>query len=307
MNAQAPLRNALRTGLRRAIRSRGMILLLYAVSFLSALPLALGFRSAALSVVGSSRAPEVLLQGFDLTVIGDFLKSGGAAVTGVMGTVFPATILFLLLSAVLSGGVYASLRSTTENWTAASFLSACGRYAGRLLRLLCLSLLMYLAVAALLLIAGGAIAHSLTKDAVGEDTVILAQLAVGGVAACALYFLSLCIDYARVDIVLRDRRSIVQAVREGARFLLRRPLSGSAPPVVGLFLLALAAVAYLILEDILPAGTPGSIVLVVLLQQLFMLVRALLKVLVSGIIVAYYEYPHAANVYVPAWDRPPAD
>jgi hypothetical protein len=106
---------------------------------------------------------------------------------------------YALVSSFLCGGIidrYARARPTRAH----GFFGACGRHLGAMLRLAGIEVLLYLAVD---------------------------NLPVGRWAAlAALAVLSAFLFYARVRIVVEDRRSAIGAIRAAMRFIVRNPAAG---------------------------------------------------------------------------------
>lgn len=117
---------------------------------------------------------------------------------------------FVLVGSFLAGGIidrYARMRATR----AYGFFGASGRHLGAMLRLAAIEILLYLAI---------------------DNVFTWAEGAAGGVAV-----VSMLMTYARVRIVVEDRRSAFGAFSAGSRFVTRNP---AAIVVFGVWAIAIA-------------------------------------------------------------------
>ena len=225
-------------------------------------------------------------------------------------TIVGATAAWLVLWSFLSGGVidrFARGRPTRSH----GFFAACGIHFWRFLRV---GAIAWLAYAFLFEYVHGWI----FTDAVGRLTQRchgradgVRVFALGGylVFGLLLVLSNLVFDYARVRIVVEDRRSAIGALLAGARFVARH--AGSA---VGLY--GLNAVAFLLLVTIYAAIAPGapgsglSMWLVLGLGEAYILARHYLKLLFYASETAFFQgaLAHAAYTAAPTveWPDSPA-
>jgi hypothetical protein len=119
---------------------------------------------------------------------------------------------------------------------------------------------------------------------------------------------NLIVDYARIRIVVEDRRSALGAALAGARFVRRHR------GVFGLYLLNAAVYVVLVLTyALLAPGAPGSGVrmwLTLALGQLYIFSRHYLKLLFYASETSYFQgaLAHASYTAAPAvvWPESPA-
>jgi hypothetical protein len=161
------------------------------------------------------------------------------------------TVGWLLLVSFLSGGIidrYARQRPTRAH----GFFGACGEHFWRFLRLglavACVYLFLFGPVHAWLF--DGLYAR-LTRDVTVERTAFIIRAALYLVFIALLAAPALLFDYARIRIVVEDRRSALGALAAAARFIARR-----AGSVGRLFLLN--AAAWLALAGAYAALSPGA-------------------------------------------------
>lgn len=287
--------SALRTGLSRGFGSPGLLLLLWGVNFLAAVPLALAVGSSIHASVSHTLVAEGLETGLDT----DWLGEHEARARGVEGTLRPSQVgvgafldnleawwsgglfeqhltvvcggvVFALLWAFLLGGVlqrFARPSGFEGSVLSQTFFGNAGRFFGRFVRLALLSGLVYLALYAL---ARGyfRLLQSWTRDVTSERAVLAWVLVGAAVLVLALVVVRLVFDYAKVMTVVEDRRGMLLAAWSGLRFV-----AGNPGRVLGLYLgmALLGALLLLVYAFLAPTAGPASwvgLVLAFLLAQL---------------------------------------
>jgi hypothetical protein len=171
----------------------------------------------------------------------------------VQDRLFWIVLLCWLLVTVLSGGLVASLLHARE-----PLLAACGRYAGRLVRLALLAAaLLYLADAGV----NGVLAerHAQAARAHHTQDYAVERSLVRGLLFVAIAFLIGAVhSYARIDLVANDRRSAFLSFARGLGILLTR-LPKLLLVETGMLLAAglAAAVAWVLHGAARPQGDAG--------------------------------------------------
>ncbi len=149
-----------------------------------------------------------------------------------------------------------------------------------------------------------AVTRDMTVERSAFAVRILCYLVFGAILiACNLVF-----DYARIRTVVEDRRSALGAILAGARFVRRQRGTLSLYLLNGcLFLIAVLTYA------LLAPGAPGSgvgLIAVLLLGELYILLRHYLKLLFYASQTAYFQgaLAHAAYTAAPpvVWPESPA-
>jgi hypothetical protein len=323
------LTSAWRSGCRRVLAAPGVAAGAFALTFLLALPLAITMRGLLQTHLGSSLVASSVAGGvnydwwqeftsqatglgrtFSPTIIGvaTTLDSVSGILDGRGRTALVAGALALYLAGwtLLAGGVidrYARQRPTGAH----GFFAACGFNAFRLLRLGAVSGIVYWWLFAYV--------HpwlfdewyvDQTRGSSIERNVILVRVALYAGFGLVLVFASLIFDYARIRLVVEDRRSAIGALAAAMRFISRHPGS-----TIGLY--ALNGVTFLALIAVWALVAPGagfSIWLVFPAGQLYVLARLLLKLqfLASQTSLFQSRLAHAAYTAAPAprWPESPA-
>jgi hypothetical protein len=286
---------ALIDGIRCVTKAPVILVCVFVVTLLTALPLSIAMRDALATHFGSSLAAAEAARGVNYLWWTEFTGQandlgktfgttviGFAAVLDNLSTLLdgdsrPAAILwlgafYLLLWLFLAGGIldrYARRRPTRSY----EFFTACGVYFVRFLRLAPIIALTYYMLFAYVhpLLLGGLYAQ-LTRDVTAERTAFLWRLALYLVFGVLLLLANIVFDYAKVRAVVEDRRSMIGAVMAGTRFVRR-----NSSAVAGLYLLnGMLFVAVLLLYALVapgagPAG--GTMWLGLAVSQLYLVAR----------------------------------
>jgi len=200
-------------GIRRALRAWPMALLLTGFTLILA---------PALEPRNRMAAADAGLGGFPFNISNrDYYAALGPAETATLA-------LLILVWVFLAGGVIDRLARDTRS-SGRRFFAACGACFGPLVRLALLALAVY---AAILLWIEPAMARAVDRvDGPG-------RMALFGALAVLLFIVALVFDYARVRLVIEDRRSAIGALAASLRLI--RAYPGRIVAAQALFWLLLA-------------------------------------------------------------------
>jgi hypothetical protein len=327
-----PAISAFREGIRRVNHAPAVVAGMFAVTLLVSLPLAYALETMIAAHLGSSLAAESLATGTNYDWWQEFSAqatglgttfvptiSGFAGVlnnvsrlldrTSVAATIVGVTTAWMVLWSFLSGGVidrFARARRTRSQ----GFFGACGMHVWRLFRLGIIAGIVYGVLFGFVHRWIFADAYVwLTRDMTAERTGFAVRLAGYLIFGLLLIACNIVFDYARIRIVVEDRRSAIAATLAAARFI-RRHGSG----VLGLY--GLNAVAFLLLIAVyalVAPGAPGSgasMWLALGLGELYIVGRHYLKLLFYASETAFFQGALAHAAYtaapVPVWPDSPA-
>lgn len=253
MSRRGPL-SACREGIDRVRHALLLVLLLWIVTLVVSVPLAIGVRRDVERHIGSSLQATDTAPGrpYDwLTAFSDQASGASASVGPAMigfgavvdnlgalldwdlrpAIVGAAGIVYLLSWTFLTGGLIDRL-ARQRPLRAHAFFQACGGFFFPLLRLSLLSAVVYGVLIGRL--------HPWLFDGLfdrwnerldSERTAVLIRLALYGVFVLGLAATNLWFDYARVRLVVEDRGSAIGALQASARFIRRHGWSA-----IGLYL-----------------------------------------------------------------------
>jgi hypothetical protein len=325
-------RAAFREGLRRVNGAPMVLAGMFAVTLFLALPLSYALRGMIAAHLGSSLAADSAAAGTNYDWWQEFsaqasglgttfipsITGFGAVLDNLSGlldhtpmatTIAGVTAAWLVLWSFLSGGVIDRL-ARARRTRAHGFFGACGVHFWRLLRLGAAAWLAYAFLFRYVhaWIFTNALAW-LTRDITVERTSFSIRLAGYLVFGTLLVLCNLVFDYARVRIVVEDRRSALGAILAGARFVWRH-----AAGVLGVYLLN--AVGFLLLVALYAVSVPGAprsgiaMWMVLALGELYILGRHYLKLLFYASETVFFQgaLAHAGYTATPAlvWPDSPA-
>jgi hypothetical protein len=323
---------AFRDGIRRVNGAPMVVAGMFAVTLFVALPLSYALRGMIAAHLGHSLAAEAAAAGTNHDWWQEFSAEArglgttfvpsivgfGAVLDNLSGladnielapAIAGATAAWLVLWSFLSGGVIDRL-ARGRHTRSHGFFAACGVHFWRFLRLGAIAWLVY---AFLFQYVHGWIftmaIETLTKNVAVERTAFAYRAGGYLVFGALLVLFSILFDYARVRIVVEDRRSAIGALLAGGRFVARH-----GGGVVGLY--GLNAVAFLLVVALYAAIAPGapgsglSMWLVLGLGEAYILARHYLKLLFYASETAFFQgaLAHAAYTAAPSveWPDSPA-
>ena len=323
---------AWRDGIRRVNGAPALVAGMCLVTLLLALPLSFALRGMLEAHLGRSLTAQHVASGADYQWWQEFLHQatglGSTFTPSIIGfgavldnldalldgepmaaTIAGVTAAWLLIWSFLSGGVIDRLARDRKT-RAHGFFAAAGVHFWRFLRLGLLAFFVYVFLFGSLhgwLFSG--LYERVTRDMTSERDAMLIRLALYLAFGTVLILVNVLFDYARIRIVVEDRRSAIGAVAAGARFVRRH-----AARVAALYLLnAFAFVLLLGLYALLSPGAPASRLLmwgVLLLGQLYIIGRHYLKLVfyASQTTLFQGELAHAAYTAPPVveWPDSPA-
>jgi hypothetical protein len=327
-----PALPAFREGIRRVNQAPAVLIGVFAVSLLVAMPLAYALEGMITDHLGSSLAADAAAAGVNYEWWREFsaqatglgttfvpsIAGFGAVLDNLSGfldgnrpaaTIVGVTAAWMLLWSFLTGGILDRL-ARARRTRSHGFFAACGLHFGRLVRLGVIAFIVY----ALLFryVHGWIFDHAyqaLTHNTTVERTAFMVRLLGYALFGALLVIANVVFDYARIRIVVEDRRSAIGAVLAGARFVVRH-LTG----VLGLY--GLNAVAFLGLIAIYALVVPGApraglgTWIVLTLGELYILGRHYLKLLFYASETAFFQGALAHAAYTaaptPVWPDSPA-
>ncbi len=326
------LLRAFADGARRVAHAPIILGGVYLVTLLISVPLVLTMQSAIASDLGDSAIADRVADGtsydwwqeyaeradglaatFRPTIIGfaapldnlSTLLDHGSRQVGLLG----AIAAYITLWTFLVGGIldrYARRRATRPE----GFFPACGVHFVRFLRLAIIAGLAYYILFGY--VHGWLLDDlygALTLDTTVERTGFLIRLALYLVFGALLVSVNLILDYAKIRVVVEDRRSMVGACLAGWRFVKRRPIA-----TAGLYLLnGLVFVILLALYGLLaPSATGGALAAwgAILVGQVYIVARLAAKLQFYASQTAYFQQELAHAQYTasptPVWPDSPA-
>lgn len=301
------------------------------VLLLTALPFAIALGGAIEADLGSSAAAAPAAHGVNMDWWQEFLfrhPEHGSFRPSIIGGAVPlanisawidnrdgvaplgAAAAYLASWAFLLGGIldrYARRRRLG----AAGFFAACGVYFWRFLRLGVMAAVFYLFLF-------GSLHYWLfdlfypwvTRDLDVERTAFLWRVALYACFLVPLGAALLLFDYAKVRLVVEDRRSAVGAVVAAARLIGRHPAGAIGLFSINTVLYVLVTLAYVVLAPGARHGAGLGVALTLLAGQAYLLARLYVKLGFYATAIAFFETRLAHRAFTappePVWPDSPA-
>jgi hypothetical protein len=318
-------------GWRRALRAPWIVVGLWSSTLLLALPAALTLSQMISDHLGSSLAADAAVTGVNFDWWNEFLaQAGGLGQTFVPATlgfaavmrnlntiadtsaIQPAIAAIIALNAViwlfLMGGVLDRLARNRATGPY-GFFAACGVFFFRFLRLGAVAAVFYSALFIWLHpLVFDRWYEALTRDLTVERTAFLYRIGLYLVFGALVVAVNIWFDYAKIRMVVEDRRSAIGALVGAARFMRRQPLSA-----LGLYLLnALAFAVVVALYAVTVPGAAGGTVawMALLIGQLYIVLRIVVRLMFAASQIALFQSRLAHAGYtaapIPTWPDSPA-
>jgi hypothetical protein len=329
MGSLSSASGALRDGMRRVAAAPAILAGSFALTLAITLPLAFALRDMLEAHLGPSLAAEAALAGSNYEWWQEFTAQATALGTTFVPSIvgFGAVLLnlsnlldnaplltavagvtgaWLVLSSFLSGGIldrFARNRPTRGR----GFFGACGAHFPAIARLGLIALAVYaLLFAWLHPLLFTTVYPRLTHELTVERTAFAIRGGLYAVFLAVLFTVNIVIDYARIRIVVEDRRSAIGALLAGARFV-RRNIAATAGVYLLNGLLFLAALG-LYAFAAPGASLPGWLVL--LAGETYILLRHFLKLTFYASETSLFQgrLAHASYTAAPPieWPESPA-
>lgn len=271
-------------GLTITAKKTRLVAYLWTVYFLFALLIVAPFYFLLESHFSHSLLGEQLFAGVDLLWLGDLIYKYQELPPLVIGWLVGASLLFLVLSTFLNGGLIGRIAGGEDKVTFPGFFGDCGRYFGRFLRVFLLSLIGYFLVLGLVSRFVAIPFRLLSKGATTEWTTLISSSLRLVVFLLLFSIVKMFFDYVKVSLVTEDSIRAVRATLQNFRFLRRHFFKAWALFLgVGLIFF-LSTWIYLLVAKALPKVGLGPALLFIW-QQAFFLIR-----LWTGVLLFATEY-----------------
>ncbi|MBF8294122.1 MAG: hypothetical protein HW389_667 [Bacteroidetes bacterium] len=269
---------AFSSGIRRATSEPRMVLALYVVNLLMALPLAMAFRAVLVSGFGASMAPVELMRGLDFTVFVDFMNVHVEEVSAVLRQISWAIALFMLINSFLAGGILAVLRNEHDKYSISEFFAGCGKYFGRFLRLFFVFAIVLVVLVLIMTFILAMLSKLFIDDSTSEVTYIVLTIVQIKLFFLPVMLLLMIADYSKISIVVNDGRKVLKAAWQSTKFVFSHFFRTFGLELLMLLVpIALFAI-YVLLDLAIGMTTDLTIIVMLIIQQLFMVSRAWSKV-----------------------------
>lgn len=305
--------NAVARGLGRALGAPKILVWLWLANLAVALPSAVWIGESIRASVSRRLAADELRHGFDFGWHGEYLSEAEGAEKSFEPTLLgvgaflrnlndwlgleifegePALVavgvVYALLWLLLVGGVLEHFARPAPGLKLDRFLASGAQRFFAMLRLTLLSAPLYWAIHRLSSELFPWIEQR-TRDLTSERGVLLFYLLGALVLSSAVVAVKLVFDYARVALVVEERRSVLFALARGLRFVATHPLAAFGFALWMGLASALGLFVYSLVAPGAGVDDPRALVGAVLIGQAFLLARGILRLTWIGGEVALYR------------------
>lgn len=267
--------SCLKSGIRRMWENKRMVVTFYAVNLLIGLLVTLPFRNVLGSFVGHSLTGEKLAGRFDMDFLFDFLTNNKGAVDAITGLIFVAAALYGLAGLFLSGGAFTVIAGE-GGYSASVFWGSAARHFGRFFRLFLWSVPVFAIFYCVQFIETGIVRLVFGGDPY-QNVLYWGGWVRLGLAYIGILFYTMAFDYARIYLVLHDERRTRFAMWQGTKFSFTHPFKTFGLALTVFVTGAIVLVIYNPIADLLIAPHALVVILLIIVQQLYMVFRMGLK------------------------------
>jgi hypothetical protein len=270
---------AFTTGIKRATSEFRMVLLLYVVNVLAVLGLALAFRSVLVEGFGATLATSSLMSEMNYTVLQELLREHWEELGLVLRQVIWFSIIYMLVNTILAGGIIARIREQESGFSLREYFAGCGTYFFRFFRLFLIFVILLIILAPVWAIVLGVLFDVLTANATSEVAWFISFFVMVVLFLLPIMIVILIADYAKISTVLSNTHSMLRTAWRAVKFVFRNFITVISLQLLMLLIPIVLFVIYLWLDLSIGMTTVGTIYLMLLLQQSFILTRVWSRVL----------------------------
>jgi hypothetical protein len=239
---------------------------------------------------------DPLLERFHVGIFRDLMLEGGGLGVLSIGLVVAGLLLAALpVSVFLSGGTLEALITEDGMPFVQRFLRGGAHFFWRFLRLIVIGGVVMLLAVAVTAVAADIGLGPLRRSSWPPGGLVALAIEGLAVGAVAVYFL-LSFDYARIRLALSDRGGVLRAWFSALALVARHPVRTYGLALVFAVLFVAAAAAYLLAIARLGTHTMSLVLAGIALQQVFILVRAALRVGLLAGEMEMYQWLRPASV-----------
>ena len=280
--------NVLSNSFRQTFGSVRLVGLIYCVTLVLGLLVALPFYNTLNAEAQGSLAFLKLLDGFDYTVYADFMHNSQKGISSLFSVGRLLGVFYIFLSIFFAGGILTRFAQPGLPFNAGSFWQGCTEYAGRFSGSFGVTALFLLVETIIWLVAGSLVGFALSDSLTERGLFWIGAVFFAGFVLTST--LLLCIgDYAKVVMFREDERNPFRAFGRAGRLVLKH-----FARTYGLYwMLILIGSAlfglYFLLDSLIPMSNWATIGLMLLIQQSLIFARAGLKVWSLGVAYSVYD------------------
>jgi len=283
-------------GIKEASSQAKMIFVLWLANFAFGSVIFYLFFRAFSRAMGNSTVAEVLLKRFDFNFLVEFISNHGESIATIFSSIVVLTLLYLLVSTFLFGGILFSLTirlksshlAGDERKFAQIFFQGAGKFFGRFFRLLVYSLLLWISSLILFFFINLFI-NSFAGWEAGEKAFLWLRL---GIALFIFFLVRMILDYTRIKIAFEDSPKVFRSLLEMTKYVLKK----LGKTLALYYLLLLTGVVFFAVfwasKSIIPQNSFITITIAFLVGQVFIASQAWLRIAFQQAQLVFYSPGH---------------
>lgn len=275
---------AIRTGLSVASRRKRAILLYWVFHTLLALAAAIPLASVGISMVAKTRYGDELLRDFDLMFLMEALYNAGR--TDWAPALAAALLPLVWIGAIyLAGGAFTVLQNTAEAYAPAIFWEGAGLYFWRFLRVSLYSAIAWIPFGLLGAVLKKSADRIWGEGMVGGPLYVASHVRTVVLLLLAAYAVTV-VDFTRARLAAEHSRRAFRTLLKTLLFVLRNPLLTMTPWLALALAFAAFTALYLQFANWMPTTATALVILVIVVQQAYVLTRVWLRFVGWGAVIA---------------------
>lgn len=284
--------SAYKSAWKAVLGTRKMWLLLYGLTFLLAFLSSMPLKGFMAKNLGNSLSLNQSLPGFDYGFIGDILNEYGDVINLILNQSFVLVVCFFLISIFLLGGIISIFKQKEIVYNGVVFWEGCSRYFWRLLRLSLYFIFFHLLLLGIFVSIYLARTNGFNPFETESEILWIRTFQImTPIYLLFATFLFLVHDYAKLHVVHSNKILLTIPILQTFRFVFRNLGKFFSLYLLNILTFLFFFGIYYFLKNSFLADSFGSITLLFLLTQLFVILRVGLKLLnLSGVALLYVDF-----------------
>ncbi len=267
--------SSLEKGFYRSLKSLKGVLIAWLTMFFLAIVFIYPLRGSLSSAFGSSMITEKLADGFDIEVFADLGPALGSLLSFITSGFILVYFIGFVINAFITSGLFASVRKGNEKFSAQEFFRAGSKNFWPFFIISLIITVVIIIITGILMVVP--ISITIMSDSMPERTRITVLIAAGAVNLLLLPIFLLIADYSRAWKASHENESFLRAIGFGFSHTFNKFWSSYIMMVLLIFSqMILGIFILLFLPDWRPV-TGGGVFLLLIISQLLLLARLLLK------------------------------
>gem|GEM_PF-673075 len=257
-----------------------LLLILYLVNFVFALLAAFPLNNYLQSTVVHTLSVQESLEGFNYSIISDFLNEYGTGLAVVFNQSLVVMLFFFILNIFFTGGILNLIKYQPSGYDSSTFWRGCTKYFWRFFRLTSYFLITHIALFFLcytifIKVSGGA--NFLEME---NDLQVINGLKIAlPIYLVLVFFIFLFNDYLKLHIVDFEKKYLFQPFVSNLKFLSKNFLRGAGLYLINILSFVIIFVTFYYFTKPMVAQTYLGILLLFVVNQVWIVLKTGIKLI----------------------------